>query len=367
MRAAVLFETNRPVEIRELELQGPQPGEARIRVAASGICRSDLSVARATLRSPLPVVLGHEAAGIVEEVGEGVRTPRPGDRVVVSLSPECGECLFCREGRPQFCVQMMPGMLNSTMLDGTTRLRLDGEPVYQLCGVASFAEQAVVSARACIPVPESVPLSRACLLGCGVMTGVGAALNTAGLEAGMSVAVIGCGGVGLAALQGARIGGATTRIAIDIDPTKLSLARELGATHTVDAREDVPKQLRAIERLGVHVAIEAIGRTDTIETAWAILRPGGVAVVIGMPAARERVSLRVSGFFQERRIRGCVYGSAHPHRDIPRLLEWVQKGDLRLDPLVSEELPLERAAAALDALERGVGVRHVIVQPGIGG
>ena len=295
------------------------------------------------------------------EVGEGVESIAAGDRVVVSLSPECGECLFCREGRPNLCLQMVPGMMNSTMLDGTTRLHAGDETVYQLCGVASFAEEAVVCARSCIPVPDDVPLERACLLGCGVLTGAGAALNTAALAPGMAVAVIGCGGVGLAAVQGARIAGADPIVAVDIDPAKLALAHELGATHTVDGREDVVAQVRKIARLGMHAAIEAIGRTDTIETAWSLLRPGGVAVVVGMPAARERVQIRVGGFFQEKRIVGCVYGGAHAHRDIPRLLEHVRRGELRLDPLVSEELPLQRAQQALDDLANGVGARHVIV------
>ena len=259
---------------------------------------------------------------------------------------------------------MVPGMVNSTMLDGTTRLRCDGEPIHQLCGVASFAEEAVVCARSCVPVPEDVPLERACLLGCGVLTGAGAALHAAGIEPGMAVAVIGCGGVGLSALQGARIAGAGTIVAVDVDPAKLDLALELGASHAVDARGDVRKELRRITGLGVHVAIEAIGRTDTIELAWEILRPGGLALVIGMPAARERLALRVGPLFQEKRLAGCVYGSAHPHRAIQRLLELVRSGELRLDPLVSRELPLGHAQLALDALARGEGARTVIVNDG---
>ena len=212
-----------------------------------------------------------------------------------------------------------------------------------------------------VPQPDDVPLERACLLGCCVLTGAGAALNTAAVQPGMSVAVIGCGGVGLAAVQGARIAGAEMILAVDIDPTKLELAQELGATHAVDGRADVPKQVRKIARLGVHAAIEAIGRTETIETAWSILRPGGVAVVVGMPASRELAQIRVGGFFQEKRLAGCVYGSANAHRDIPRLFEHVQRGELRLYPLVSHELPLDAAQDALDDLARGAGARHVLV------
>lgn len=364
MRAAVLREVGKPLVLEELTLEGPRAGEVRLRIAASGICGSDLSNANGTLRTPLPAVLGHEAAGEVLETGPGVQGLSPGDRVVVSLSPECGECLFCQEGKPNFCVQMMPGMLHSTLVDGTTRLSAGGEAIHQLCGVGSFAEEAVVCASSCIPVPDDLPLERICLLGCGVITGTGAALNTARVGPGMCVAVIGCGGVGLSAIQGARIAGAEKIIAIDVDPAKLELARELGASHSVDGRGDVVPQVRVIEGLGVHVAIEAIGKTETIETAWAMLRPGGLAVVIGMPAARERVQLRVGGFFQEKRISGCVYGSAHAHRDIPRLMDLARSGELRLDPLVTEELPLERVQEAMDALARGEGARHVIVNPG---
>jgi Zn-dependent alcohol dehydrogenase len=258
---------------------------------------------------------------------------------------------------------MAPGMLQSTLVDGTTRLRAGAEAIHQLCGVGSFAEQAVVCASSCIPVPDDLPLERVCLLGCGVLTGAGAALNTASVQPGMTVAVIGCGGVGLSAVQGARIAGAEKIIAVDVDPAKLELARELGATHAVDGRGDVVAQVRTIEGFGVHVAIEAIGRTETIETAWALLRPTGLAVAIGMPSAREKVRLRVGGFFQEKRISGCVYGSAHAHRDIPRLMELSRTGELRLDPLVSEELPLERVQEAMDSLARGEGARHVVVNP----
>ena len=189
MRAAVLREVGKPLVIVEVALEGPREGEVRLRIVASGICGSDLSNANGTLRTPLPVVLGHEAAGEVLETGAGVEEPARGDRVVVSLSPECGECLFCQEGKPHFCVQMMPGMLHSTLVDGTTRLRAGGEAIHQLCGVGSFAEEAVVCARSCIRVPDDLPLERVCLLGCGVLTGAGAALNTARVQPGMCVAV----------------------------------------------------------------------------------------------------------------------------------------------------------------------------------
>ena len=361
MRAAVLRELGKPVAVEDVAIAEPRAGEVALEIAASGICRSDLSVTEGTLRSPLPVVLGHEAAGVVTALGEGVESLAVGDRVVVALTPACGECLFCREGAPNRCLAMVPGMVFSTMGDRTTRLRIGDETIYQLCGVASFAEEAVVDARACIPVGDDIPLERACLLGCGVLTGAGAALNTPEVGPGANVAVIGCGGVGLAAIQGARIAGAESILAVDIDPLKRDLAMELGATEALDGAGDVREAVRKRTGLGVHVAIEAIGKSETIETAWEVLRPGGTALIIGMPRSGEKIPIRAGGLFLERRLVGSVYGGADPRRDIPLLLDHVRQGTLRLDPLVSAELPLSDVAEALEALREGRGARHVIV------
>ncbi|MDP6978376.1 MAG: Zn-dependent alcohol dehydrogenase [Myxococcota bacterium] len=361
MRGAILRDFDAKLEIVDLELEAPRAGEVKIDVVASGLCRSDLSCINGTLKSPMPVVLGHEAAGIVSELGEGVSNLAVGDAVVVALSPACGDCLFCNEGAPNRCLKMIPGMIGSTMLDGSTRLSLGGEQVYQLCGVASFAEQAVVCAMSCVKVGDTVPLEQACLLGCGVLTGAGAAFNTPEIGPDVSVAVIGCGGVGLAAIQGARIEGAAQIIAVDVDPAKLELAKVLGATQTVDGGGDVRKAIRKATGLGVHVCIEAIGHVSTIETAWEVLRPGGLAVVIGMPRAGEKIPIRAGGLFQERRMAGCVYGGADPHRDIPRVLEHVGRGEFQLDRMITEELPLERVQEAIDSLAASHGARHVIV------
>lgn len=361
MRAAVLRELGTPIAIEDVAISEPRAGEVGLEIAASGICRSDLSVTDGTLKSPLPVVLGHEAAGVVTSLGPGVDQLAVGDRVVVALTPSCGECLFCQEGAPNRCLAMVPGMIFSTMGDRTTRLRTGDETIYQLCGVASFAEKAVVDARACIPVGDDIPLDRACLLGCGVLTGAGAALNTPEVGPGASVAVIGCGGVGLAAIQGARIAGAEAIFAVDIDPVKRELAMELGATEALDGAGDVQGAVRKRTGLGVHVAIEAIGKSETIETAWEILRPGGTALIIGMPRSGEKIPIRAGGLFLERRLVGSVYGGADPRRDVPLLLEHVREGALRLDPLVTAELPLSGVAEALEALRAGRGARHVIV------
>jgi Zn-dependent alcohol dehydrogenase len=361
MRAAIFRETGKRLEMVDLDLEDPKAGEVKIDVAASGICRSDLSVTTGTLRSPLPVVLGHEAAGIVTQLGDDVTHLAVGDHVVVSLTPACGDCLFCNEGAPNRCVKMVPGMIASTMIDGTTRLSHKGESVFQLCGIASFAEQAVVCAQSCIPIPADVPLNRACLLGCGVVTGAGSVFNTPDIKEGAGVGVIGCGGVGLSAIQAARIVGASPIVAIDIDPEKLALAETLGATHSIDARGDVRKAIRKLTGLGLHVCIEAIGMTETISTAWEIIRPGGLALVIGMPRGRDKIPIRASGLFMERRLVGSVYGGANPRIDIPRLLDYIEQGEFQLDSMVSEELPLSRVQDALDALAAGKGARHVIV------
>ncbi|MBW2290463.1 MAG: Zn-dependent alcohol dehydrogenase [Deltaproteobacteria bacterium] len=361
MRAALLRGKAQPLEIVDLEIAPPAPGEVKIRLVASGICRSDLSVTTGVLKSPMPVVLGHEAAGIVEELGEGVSSLKRGDRVVVSLSPACGECLFCNEGAPNRCFQMAPGMIGSTMLDGSNRLSQNGERIYQLCGVASFAEEAIVCARSCIVVDDDVPLERACLLGCGVLTGAGTVFNFPDIKPDTSLAIIGCGGVGLAAIQAARIKGVAPIIAIDIDPAKLTLAKELGAHHALDGNDDVQKAVRKLTGLGVHTAIEAIGNVATMESAWEMLRPGGLEIAVGMPRAGEKIPIRAGGLFLEKRLAGSTYGSSDPRRDIPRLLAHIRNGEFHLDPLVSEELPLERAQSALDDLAAGRGARHVIV------
>ncbi len=362
MRAAVLHEPGQPLRIENLHIDPPAVNEVAIRVVATGICHSDYSVATGVLRAPLPVVLGHEAAGIVEAVGPGVVELRPGDRVVAALTPSCGECPMCQEEKPFLCVQMVATMGNCTMVDGTTRLSLDGRPVHQLCAVASFAERAVVPAGSAIKVPDDVPLDVVCLIGCGVTTGAGAALNTAQVAPGSSVAVIGCGGVGLSIVQGARIAGATTIIAIDPVAEKRRLALQLGATHAVDPRaEDVTRAVRSIIFLGVHYAFEALGRTETIEQAWSLLRPTGQAIVVGMPALREEVKLRVGGFFQQKSITGSAYGSSAPRRDIPRLIDLYRRGELRLEPMVTRRIGLDEVNDALAAMGRGEGARTVIV------
>jgi S-(hydroxymethyl)glutathione dehydrogenase/alcohol dehydrogenase len=362
MKAAVLRQQGEPMRIEDIRIDDPKEQELAIRVVASGVCHSDYSVTQGVLRSPLPVVLGHEAGGIVDQVGPGVEGIQPGDKVIAALTPSCGTCPMCKEGKPFLCFQTVATMGHSTMVDGSTRLHAGEETVYQLCGIASFAERAVIPSGAAIKIPDDVPLETACLVGCGVTTGVGAVLNTAQVEPETSVAVLGCGGVGLSIVQGARIAGAGTIIAIDLVGEKRELALELGATHVVDAStEDVAKAVRGITRMGAHYAFEAIGKTETIELMWSLLRPTGKGVVVGMPSLRDEVKLRVQGFFAQRQITGSVYGSAVPHRDIPKFLELYRKGKLDLDRMITRFIRLEEVNDAFQAMGRGEGARSVIV------
>lgn len=362
MRAAVLEAIDAPLVVQDLDIDPPKEAEVALRVAASGVCHSDYSTAHGVLRSPVPVVLGHEAAGIVEAVGPGVDHVAPGDHIVASLTPSCDDCPMCAERKPYLCFQMGHTMGRSTLLDGTTRLRRGNEVIHQVCGIASFAERAVIPAGAAIQIPKDVPLDQVCLIGCGVTTGLGAVLNTARVEAGTSAAVIGCGGVGLSIVQGCRLAGAEIIVAIDPIQQKRELAVELGATHAVDPlNEDVTAVMRKIARFGVHYAFEALGRTDTIAQAWSLLRPTGTAVAVGMPSARDQVPIRAGGFFQEKRITGSVYGSSDPRRDIPHYVELYRKGELKLDPLITRRIGLDELNDAFDAMARGEGARSVVV------
>ncbi|MFP8879693.1 MAG: Zn-dependent alcohol dehydrogenase [Myxococcota bacterium] len=362
MKAAVLEAIDQPLVVQEIDIEPPKTGEVGLKIVASGICRSDYSNANGTLRTPLPVVLGHEAAGIVESVGPGVDLVSIGDHVVAALTPDCGICPMCAEGKPYLCFQMGHTMSRSTLLDGTTRLRRGEEVIHQICGVASFAERAVIPAGAAIPISRDARLESVCLIGCGVTTGLGAALNTAGVEPESSAAVIGCGGVGLSIIQGCRLAGASTIVAIDPAAEKRELAISVGATHTIDpSTEDVAKSIRKIARFGVHYAFEAIGRVDTIEQAWRIIRPTGQAVVVGMPSATESVSIRVGGFFQQKRITGSVYGSSNPKTDIPHYVDLYQRGELQLDAMITQRISLEQINDAFDEMGRGEGARSVVV------
>ncbi|HDY83154.1 MAG: S-(hydroxymethyl)glutathione dehydrogenase [Gammaproteobacteria bacterium] len=364
-KAAVMYEPNKPLQIEEFDLEGPQQGEVLVKYSASGICHSDYSILTGVMDlGPSPMILGHEGAGIIEEVGPGVTELAPGDHVVAVLTPSCGKCVMCQEEKPFMCSQMARLMGTGKMLDGTTRFSRNGEPVYHMAALGTFSERSVVQAGSVVKVKHDAPLDTVCLVGCGVTTGVGAAVNTAKVHAGSSVAVIGCGGVGLSIIQGARINGASTIIAVDPVPEKRELAMQLGATHGVDpfAEGGPIKQVKALTGgLGVHYAFEALGRIDTTEQTWSMIRPAGRAIIVGMTDQSEKIKLKVTGLLSEKRIKGSGYGSAVPKRDVPRFVDWYLSGELKLDEMITKRIKLEDINQAFDEMARGEGARSVIM------
>ncbi|MGH2673668.1 MAG: Zn-dependent alcohol dehydrogenase [Actinomycetota bacterium] len=360
MRAAVLFEFGTPLRIEELELDPPKAGEVRIRMAASGVCRSDWHTVRGVHRHPLPVVLGHEGSAVVEEVGEGVAGLAEGDHVICSWLPYCGTCPRCAAGSPVTCERL--GAFDAGFLaDGTTRFHLGGRPIHHNVP-SSFAERAVVPANTAIKIDRSLPLEQAALLGCAVMTGIGAVANTAGTRPGESVVVIGCGAVGLSVIQGARIAGASPIVAVDVVPAKLELAKELGATDVVLSGEDVEARVRDVVGGGTRHAFECLGRPQTIELAIGVTAAGGTTVLVGMAAPGAPVSLpALDVTMQEKTITGSWYGSTVPPRDFAMLADLLKRRELRVEPLIARTIALEEINEALARFEAGEETRSVIV------
>jgi S-(hydroxymethyl)glutathione dehydrogenase/alcohol dehydrogenase len=364
MRAAVCHERNQPVSVEEVSLEPPRAGEVRVRMAATGVCHSDLSVIHGIIPAKLPCVLGHEGAGVIEELGEGVTHLAPGDKVVLSWVTPCGRCFHCRLGEPQLCDVGTTINRTNRMPDGSTRVRAGGAELNVFSALGALAEQATVPATAAIPLPADAPLDRAALLGCAVTTGVGAVINTARVAPGSRVAVFGAGGVGLNVIQGAAISGAATIVAVDTNPAKLEHARVFGATCVVDAAAGDP--VAAIRELtdgrGADYVFEAVGRKETIEASVAATRRGGTCVVVGLGSTRESASLNVFGIpFYEKRLLGSWYGGADVHRDIPRLYRLYRAGRLKLDELVSRTYSLDEVNRAFEDLASGANARGVVL------
>lgn len=362
--AALMRQTNHPLELTELELEAPRRGEVEVEIGASGICHSDLSVLKGALTNPLPAVLGHEGAGTVVALGEGVEGVAEGDRVTLSWMAQCGHCFYCQRLQPVLCTEGMSGMLRGTLPDGSTRFRLDGQPVYHMAGLGTFSQRVVVPVEAIVPIPRDFPMAQAALLGCGVLTGFGAAANTARIQPGESVAVVGCGGVGLNAIQGARISGATVIIAIDPRQERLDLARALGATATFRPEQDPVRRVRELTGgRGADAVLEVAGLPQTISDAVRMARPGGRVVIVSAPA--KSVTLDVPVFtgmvMTEKTIRGSLYGSSTVRRDIPRLVSLYESRELRLDELVTATFSLDRINDALAYCAAEQGARAVIV------
>jgi len=364
-RAAICTAVGEPVDISEVEVKAPQAGEVKVRLAASGVCHSDLSVQNGTLPIPTPVVLGHEGAGIVSEVGEGVDNLQVGDHVVLSWVPTCGECYFCQHGQGNLCDAGATAMAINAMLDGTYRFSRDGQDVGQMSATGTFADETVVPAISAIKIDDDVPLHAASLIGCGVLTGFGAATNTANIREGDTVAVVGCGGVGLNVIQGAKYAGAKRIIGVDMLPNKLELAKQFGATDIVDASEGdaVSKVMEMTDQRGADVAFEVIGLGPTIEQTITMTRRGGQAILVGVPKMEVMVNLPafLGVVLQEKTIKGCWYGSSNVATDIPKLARLYQEGHLKLDELISREIKLDEVNEAFRAMEAGEVARSVIV------
>ncbi len=363
-RAAICSAVGEPIEVADVDLKPPQAGEVRVRLGASGVCHSDLSIQNGTLLVPTPLVLGHEGAGVIEEVGEGVEGLAVGDHVVISWVPQCGSCFYCERGQGYLCELGAGAMVGGGQLDGTSRYSKDGESIRQMASTGTFSEAVVIPSIGAVKIPDDVPLDIAALIGCGVLTGVGAATNTANIRAGDTVAVIGCGGVGLNVIQGAVIAGASRVIAIDMLESKLKMAEQFGATDVVNAGETdaVAKVMELTGGRGADVAFEVIGLKSTIDQTVAMTRRGGEAILVGVP--KMEVMLEVPAFFSvvfwSKTIKGCWYGSSNVQEDVPKLIGWYREGKLKLDELISRRIVLDEVNDAFRAMEAGEVARSVI-------
>ena len=371
MRAGILwqagkprpFAESKPLSIEEVELDPPGAGEVLVQIKAAGLCHSDLVAITGERARPTPMVIGHEAAGIVIELGAGVDNFGVGDHVVPSYVASCGRCEMCREGRPALCQPATAANIAGTMRDGTTRLHLNGTRINHHSGVAAFAEYAVINADALVRIDKSIPFEHAALFGCAVVTGVGSVVNTAGLRAGQTIAIVGLGGVGLSALLAAKSSGAGQIIAMDINQEKLDMARQLGAHFAINvSKADAMDEARKLTGGGVHVAIETAGSPKALDTAYAITRRGGTTIAAGMPGPQARITLsHLSLAGEERTLKGSYMGSCVPSRDIPRYLSLFRDGRLPVDRLMSRAIGFDELNGALDRLHNGTTVREVLI------
>lgn len=356
-----------PLEVRDVEVEPPRAHEVLVRLVASGVCHSDLSMQDGTTITPTPVVLGHEGAGVVELVGDGVDAVEPGDHVVVSWVPQCGCCFFCERGQAHLCELATVVLASGGLLDGTTRFRSNGTALYQMLAAGTFAERTVVPEAGVVKVDDDLDLGLAALLGCAVLTGVGAATTTADIAPGDTVAVVGCGGVGLNVVQGARLAGAGAIIAVDVSEAKLQLARQLGATAAVNAGEQDPVSgvMALTEQRGADVSFEVVGTQRTIEQSLAMTRRGGQAVLVGLPGMDVMIHLPafLGLILAAKTVKGCWYGSSDVRRTVPDLVDHYRRGRLKLDELVSCTITLDEVNDAFEAMKRGEVARSLIRYP----
>lgn len=361
-RAAVLTAIDQPLSIERVTLDALAPGDVLIRNHASGLCHTDLEVIQGSLAYPLPIVLGHEGAGLVEEVGRDVTLVKPGDHVVASWNPHCGHCFYCERDQPILCEPFSRHQPAGMMLDGRSRLRLNGERLHHFSVVSSHAEYSVVPESGAIAVPPEIPFDRACLIGCGVMTGVGAVSRLARVEAGATVLVIGCGAVGLNAIQAAVFEQAERVIAIDRDDSKLALATQFGATHVQHAGDTALEMVKSLTAgRGADYVFEASGAEVALQLAIEATRPGGQLVILGKTEVNRMVGLRFGAMMGEKRIVRSSYGGARPRRDFPWLAQRYLDGKLNLDNLITNRLSLDDINEGFAAMRRGAGIRHVLM------
>ncbi|RYL88855.1 alcohol dehydrogenase [Sporolactobacillus sp. THM7-4] len=358
------YSISRPLEIRELELDEPQRGEVRVQIKAAGLCHSDLSVINGSRPWPMPMALGHEAAGIVEKVGPGVRDLLPGDHVACVFKPGCGHCLPCREGRPGLCVEGGKANQAGTLLGGGMRLHDGDRLIYHHLGISAFSDHIVASERSLVKIDPGVPFEKAALFGCAVLTGVGEVVNTAGVKLGSTAAIVGLGGVGLSALMGVVASGAGEIIALDINDSKLEFAKKLGATHVFNSKnQSVIEEVKRLTDGGVDYAFETAGAVPAMEVAYQITRPGGETITSGLPHPDAKFSFpQVTLAAEERTIKGSYLGSCVPDRDIPRFIKLFRQDRLPVDQLLSKVIPLEEINEGFELLAAGQ-VNRVVVIP----
>jgi S-(hydroxymethyl)glutathione dehydrogenase/alcohol dehydrogenase len=359
MKAAVMRAYHAPLEIEDVELDDPGPGEVLVTTAASGICHSDLHVIEGSLPMPPPCVLGHEPAGVVEAVGEGVTDFAPGDHVIGCMTQWCGVCKLCTAGRPYLC----PAQFEGRPPEAKPRITQGGDPILQFVNLSSFAEKMLCPERSLVKIRDDMPLDRAALIGCGVTTGLGATLNTVNLPAGASVVVIGCGGVGLSAIQGARLRAAGKIIAVDNQAWKFDLARQLGATDCIDSSDtDATAAVHELTGGGAEFVFECIGLVPTVQQAIAMTARGGTAVLVGVVPMTELVPIPAADItLQEKVVTGSYMGSNRFRFDMPRYVDFYLDGRLQLDPMISSRIPLDEVNHAFDLMRKGEAARQVIV------
>jgi S-(hydroxymethyl)glutathione dehydrogenase/alcohol dehydrogenase len=363
-QAAVLYEPNTPLVIEHAEGAQLGPTDVLVRVRAAGLCHTDLEVIDGALRYPMPIVLGHEAAGVIEDVGSAVAKSRMGQSVILSLNPYCGHCFYCNRNLPILCEEYLAKGAHALPFDGECKARLrDGQSLRQLLFIGAFGEYCIIQDQQAIAVSPDIPHDRACLIGCAVVTGVGAALNVAHIRRTDSVMVVGCGAVGLAAVQGARLAGARIIIAVDFDERKLALARKIGASISVNLRNQnaVEMSKEATAGRGVDCVLEAAGNGAAFKLSLEAVRPGGEVVWLGKVDVEKEIAFRWGSMMQERRIRRSSYGDARPARDFPLLVESYLNGNLMLDELITQRIRLNEINDGFSAMRSGASIRSVIV------